>query len=95
MLPIYGALHFIPAVLFKWKTFIQDPGKMLLKATTGSMRSSAFLGVFVVIYQSAYLKKSNLARVIYNKESLPAAMFCYKHQLHKIITLLRTGARSP
>ena len=22
-------------------------------------------------------------------------MFCYKHQLHKIITLLRTGARSP
>ena len=57
MLPIYGALHFIPAVLFKWKTFVQDPGKMLLKATTGSMRSSAFLGVFVVIYQSAYFLK--------------------------------------
>ena len=57
MLPIYGALHFIPAVLFKWKTFVQDPGKMLLKATTGSMRSSAFLGVFVVIYQSAHFFK--------------------------------------
>jgi hypothetical protein len=54
MLPIYGALHFIPAVLFKWKKFMQDPGKILLKATGGSMRSSAFLGVFVVIYQSAY-----------------------------------------
>ena len=66
MLPIYGALHFIPAVLFKWKTFVQDPGKILLKATTGSMRSSAFLGVFVVIYQSAYFLESNLAWVIYN-----------------------------
>ena len=37
MLPIYGALHFISAVLFKWKTFVQDSGKMLLKATTGSI----------------------------------------------------------
>lgn len=71
MLPIYGALHFIPAVLFKRKAFMQDPGSMLLKATTGSIRSSAFLGVFVVIYQTIY---------------------CYKHKLHKILTLLRTGA---
>ncbi|KAF9476729.1 hypothetical protein BDN70DRAFT_811756 [Pholiota conissans] len=72
MLPIYGALHFIPAVLFKRKAFMQDPAKVLFKATTGSMRSSAFLGVFVVIYQT---------------------MYCYKHKLHKLLTLLRTGAR--
>jgi hypothetical protein len=65
MLPIYGALHFIPAVLFKRKRFIQDPGKMLLKATIGSMRSSAFLGVFVVIYQSAHF--SNLILLELNK----------------------------
>ncbi|KAF8914372.1 hypothetical protein CPB84DRAFT_1811697 [Gymnopilus junonius] len=71
MLPIYGALHFIPAVLFKRKAFMQDPGKMLLRATVGSMRSSAFLGVFVIIYQT---------------------IFCYKHKLHKVLTLLRTGA---
>jgi len=74
MLPIYGALHFIPVVLFKWKTFVQDPAKILLKATVGSMRSSAFLGVFVVIYQT---------------------MYCYKHQLHKLLALLRTGVRGP
>jgi hypothetical protein len=60
MLPIYGALHFIPAVLFKWKTFMQDPGKMLLKATVGSMRSSAFLAVFVVIYQTLNCCKNQL-----------------------------------
>lgn len=53
MLPIYGALHFVPAVLFKRKSFMQDPGKVLVRAGMGSMRSSAFLGVFVVIYQSA------------------------------------------
>ena len=43
--------HFVPAVLFKWKTFVQDPGKVLVKAGVGSLRSSAFLGVFVVIYE--------------------------------------------
>ena len=52
MLPIYGALHFVPAVLFKRKAFAEDPGKVLVRAGMGSLRSSAFLGVFVVIYQS-------------------------------------------
>ncbi|KAF9459161.1 hypothetical protein BDZ94DRAFT_1300726 [Collybia nuda] len=57
MLPIYGALHFVPAVLFKRKSFMQDPGKVLVRAGMGSMRSSAFLGVFVVIYQTMYCYK--------------------------------------
>ncbi|KAG6881989.1 hypothetical protein C0993_012316, partial [Termitomyces sp. T159_Od127] len=68
MLPIYGALHFVPAVLFKRKAFAQDPGQVLVKAGLGSLRSSAFLGAFVVIYQS---------------------IFCYKHKLHKYLTVLR------
>ncbi|KAH9482253.1 hypothetical protein JR316_0004351 [Psilocybe cubensis] len=71
MLPIYGALHFFPAVLFKRKSFVQDPGKVLLKATLGSLRSSAFLGAFVAVYQTIY---------------------CYKHKIHKFLTLLRNGA---
>lgn len=52
MLPIYGALHFVPAVLFKRQAFTRDPGKVIVKAGLGSLRSSAFLGVFVIIYQS-------------------------------------------
>lgn len=52
MLPIYGALHFVPPILFKWKNFLKDPGAVIVRAGLGSMRSSAFLGVFVVIYQS-------------------------------------------
>ncbi|KAJ3759818.1 hypothetical protein EV360DRAFT_93925 [Lentinula raphanica] len=52
MLPIYGALHFVPAVLFKRSTFMQNPWKVLLRAAIGTGRSSAFLGIFVIIYQS-------------------------------------------
>ncbi|KAJ8095984.1 hypothetical protein PM082_015205 [Marasmius tenuissimus] len=52
MLPIYGALHLIPPVLFKWKTFTKDPLKVIARAIVGTGRSSTFLGVFVVIYQS-------------------------------------------
>ncbi|KAK7445079.1 hypothetical protein VKT23_014941 [Stygiomarasmius scandens] len=52
MLPIYGALHFIPPVLFKSKSFMRNPWRQLLRSFVGTGRSSAFLGVFVVIYQS-------------------------------------------
>jgi hypothetical protein len=91
MLPIYGALHFVPAVLFKWKVFTQDPGKVLVKAGLGSLRSSAFLGVFVVIYQS----KSISLLLLFGKTnslSFSLAMFCCKHNLHKLLTNLRSGA---
>lgn len=99
MLPIYGALHFVPAVLFKWKMFTQDPGKVLAKAGLGSLRSSAFLGVFVVIYQSksislplskAYIM--NMNETAYLLFFFLLAMFCCKHNLHKLLTLLRSGA---
>ncbi len=52
MLPIYGALHFIPMMLFRRNTFMKRPAHMLLRAALGTARSSAFLGVFVTIFQS-------------------------------------------
>jgi hypothetical protein len=54
MLPVYGALHFIPMILFKRKLFMKHPKEMLLKAGWGTTRSSAFLGVFVIIYQGVF-----------------------------------------
>ena len=51
MLPIYGALHFIPMMLFRRDKFVKDPARMLGRAAWGTARSSSFLGVFVVIYQ--------------------------------------------
>lgn len=60
MLPIYGALHFVPAVLFKRAAFMRDPRSVLLRSGLGTVRSSAFLGTFVVIYQSMNCLKHNL-----------------------------------
>jgi hypothetical protein len=54
MLPVYGALHFIPMILFKRKLFMKNPTEMLLKAGWGTTRSSAFLGAFVIIYQGTF-----------------------------------------
>ncbi|TEB23706.1 hypothetical protein FA13DRAFT_1797750 [Coprinellus micaceus] len=69
ILPIYGGLHFVPAILFKLDAFKRDPGKVIVKAGLGSLRSSAFLGVFVALYN---------------------ILFCYKHRLHRFLTILRS-----
>ncbi|KAM5542337.1 hypothetical protein V8D89_003796 [Ganoderma adspersum] len=60
MLPIYGALHFIPMMLFRRDKFMRNPARMLLRAALGTGRSSAFLGVFVIIYQTFFCAKHNL-----------------------------------
>ena len=86
MLPIYSVLHFAPAILFKCKAFIRDPGRVLVKSGLGSLRSSAFLGVFVVIYQGKLTSMliNYLAIDIY-----ASGLFCYKHNLHKLLTELK------
>ncbi|KAJ7185408.1 hypothetical protein C8R46DRAFT_1060463 [Mycena filopes] len=60
MLPIYSALHFLPPILLRWGVFKKDPGRVLVRSGLGSARSSAFLGAFVVIYQSTNCLKSQL-----------------------------------
>ena len=50
-LPIYGALHFVPMLLFKRAAFVHAPKAMALRAGWGTLRSASFLGVFNVIYQ--------------------------------------------
>ena len=52
-LPIYGALHVVPMLLFKRRAFAHAPGPMLLRAGRGSMRSAVFLAMFVAVYQGA------------------------------------------
>jgi len=59
MLPIYGALHFIPMLLFKRKEVAHNPTTMLSKAALGTGRSSTFLATFVVIYQTYFCAKNN------------------------------------
>jgi len=64
MLPIYGALHLVPAVLFKWGGFLRNPGRVVVRAGLGTARSSAFLGVFIVVYQSLFCYKNKFHRVL-------------------------------
>ncbi|KAG9117282.1 hypothetical protein FRC07_007385 [Ceratobasidium sp. 392] len=75
MAPIYGALHFIPMLLFKRGEFMKRPWEMLKRSVYGTARSSAFLGVFVVIYQSFFCFKHNLYLSPYLKHFSPGARF--------------------
>ncbi|TCD63219.1 hypothetical protein EIP91_005831 [Steccherinum ochraceum] len=73
MLPIYGALHFIPTLLFKREAIMSKPVKMLLRAFLGTMRSSAFLGIFVIIYHSWLCGKRNFFLTTNYLSSHPAS----------------------
>ncbi|KAK7044470.1 WD-repeats-region domain-containing protein [Favolaschia claudopus] len=57
MLPIYSALHFLPPILLRWRQFRADPTRLLVRSGLGSLRSSAFLGLFVLIYQGSVCVK--------------------------------------
>lgn len=50
MFPVYGALHFVPSLLFKYQAWLSQPKMMAIRAITGTTRSSSFLGVFVMVY---------------------------------------------
>ena len=50
-LPIYGALHFVPMLLFKREAVVHAPKAMALRASWGTLRSASFLGAFIAIYQ--------------------------------------------
>jgi hypothetical protein len=50
MVPFYGALHLIPAILPKSQLVLKDPLAVLLKVLVGTLRSSTFLGMFVASY---------------------------------------------
>ncbi|CAG8629902.1 11661_t:CDS:2, partial [Acaulospora colombiana] len=68
MFPIYGALHFVPALLFKRKEWAKDAPGMLWKNLLGTGRSSTFLGVFVIIYQiEAPRRRAELAMYVMPK----------------------------
>jgi hypothetical protein len=55
--PIYGALHFVPMILFKRHAFFKDPLHKLGRAGWATIRSSAFLATFIATFQSMYLHR--------------------------------------
>ncbi|KAI8989851.1 hypothetical protein BD414DRAFT_536221 [Trametes punicea] len=71
MLPIYGALHLIPMMLFRRRAFLERPAHMLFRTALGTARSSAFLGVFVIIYQMYFCMKHNLYHKLMALRAVP------------------------
>lgn len=59
-MPIYGALHFIPMLLFKRKVVWREPLRMLARAGVGTLRSATFFGLCVAVYQSYFCAKHSL-----------------------------------
>ncbi|KAG9012625.1 hypothetical protein FRB90_006568 [Tulasnella sp. 427] len=54
LLPAYGALYLIPAILFKRKALLKQPLRSALRIIFGTVRSSTFIGVFVGILQAGF-----------------------------------------
>jgi len=52
IMPVYLALHTIPPLVLRRKMTLRDPQRFLLRSIIGTLKSSAFLGFFVAIFQS-------------------------------------------
>ncbi|KAI3661319.1 hypothetical protein MP638_005756 [Amoeboaphelidium occidentale] len=49
--PVNLALNVVPSVLLKMKDFLKNPSSVVVKSLYHASRSSAFLGVYVAVYQ--------------------------------------------
>ncbi|KAG0066095.1 hypothetical protein BGZ89_007624 [Linnemannia elongata] len=58
--PVYATLNFVPLVVLRMKRLLKDPVNVLSKTTFNTLRSSAFLAVFVALYQTQICTHRNL-----------------------------------
>lgn len=70
ILPVYLTLHFVPAIFLRPGRFLKDPVNVLLRSLRGSVRSSSFLGVFVIIFQTLFCAQHSLYHFIQASETL-------------------------
>lgn len=79
-------------LLFKRHQFLKEPLRMFLKAMSGTARSSTFLGMFVITYQSMLFGR--LIRDI-TLTYLNIAFFCMKHNLHAYLVSPASALKLP
>ncbi|EST06359.1 Transmembrane protein [Kalmanozyma brasiliensis GHG001] len=70
ILPVYLTLHFVPAIFLRPGKFLKDPLGATIRSLRGSFRSSSFLGVFVIIFQTQFCAQHSLYQFIQRRESL-------------------------
>ncbi|KAG1771601.1 hypothetical protein EV702DRAFT_640426 [Suillus placidus] len=68
--PIYGALHFVPMILFKRHAFFKNPLHKLGRAGWATIRSSAFLATFIATFQTWFCFKHYLYRMLSSQTSV-------------------------
>ncbi|CAO1637222.1 unnamed protein product [Jaminaea pallidilutea] len=73
ILPVYLTLHFVPALFLRTGSFLKDPMRVLLRSIFGSLRSSSFLGVFVIIFQTIFCAAHSLHDRILSSPALKAS----------------------
>lgn len=74
ILPVYMTLHFVPAIFLRMGAFRKDPIRVFLRSLFGSVRSSSFLGVFVIIFQTIFCKCHELHDRVMSNESLRSVL---------------------
>ncbi|KDN52300.1 hypothetical protein K437DRAFT_254283 [Tilletiaria anomala UBC 951] len=72
ILPVYMTLYFVPAIFLRTRSFLKAPMRIILRSLFGSIRSSSFLGVFVIIFQVIFCGAHQLYDVIDANASLRA-----------------------
>lgn len=70
ILPVYMTLHFVPAVFLRMRAFRKDPIRVFLRSLFGSVRSSSFLGFFVIIFQTLFCGSHQLFDFIQERPAL-------------------------
>ncbi|PWN18633.1 hypothetical protein BCV69DRAFT_314517 [Microstroma glucosiphilum] len=60
ILPVYMTLYFVPAVFLRTGSFLKNPLRVFLRSAFGSLRSSSFLGAFVIIFQTLFCAAHSL-----------------------------------
>ncbi|KAK0525365.1 hypothetical protein OC835_005630 [Tilletia horrida] len=70
ILPVYLTLHFVPAMFLRTRKFLKDPLRVFLRSIFGAVRSSSFLGVFVIIFQTYYCTLKDLHAFITQRPAL-------------------------
>lgn len=81
--PIYGALHFLPMFMFKWKAFVSNPMTMLRKAGWGTTRSATFLAAFIASFQCKCLTQMAPGAIL---DNMQIAWVCLKHYLYNVLS---------
>ena len=70
ILPVYLTLHFVPAMFLRPGSFLKNPLNATIRSLRGSLRSSSFLGVFVIIFQTLFCAQHSLYKYIQASETL-------------------------